>query len=230
MPKGKSAMKDAPTPRDFRSLLRTARNDVKEKYRLECEFILRVIGELGLRPGELAHLKESWVDFDEQEIAIPEQESCTKGRDNGPCGYCKKRAKSIAKHHDDISYEKAVVSRWQPKSGPRGVWFGWDDELFDLLDEYLSLNGEYQHSRVSVNRRISRVARVNARLDEEDVYPAALRAHAALLHARKGVRAPHLMEYMGWSKVDPAVECIRMTSGDTKSEFQRAHRTPINQV
>lgn len=230
MAEGKSTMMDAPSPREYRSLIRTTRNEVKEKYQLECEFILRIIGELGLRPGEIAHIKENWVDFDEQEIVIPPHEPCKKGRDGGPCGYCKKRAKSEAKHSDKISYEKALVDRWKPKSGPRRVWFGWNEELFDLLDEYLSYNGGYSHSRVSVNRRVSRIAEASNLVDTEDVYPAALRAHAALLHARKGVRAPHLMEYMGWSKVDPAVECVRMTSGDMKSEFQQAHRNVINQV
>lgn len=230
MAEGRSARNDAPTPRQYRSLIRTARNEIDEKYQLECCFVLRVIGELGLRPGEIAHFRENWVDFDEREIVIPSHEPCKKGRDGGPCGYCKKRARSEAKHDDEISYEKALVDRWKPKSGPRKVWFGWQGELFDLIDEYLSYNEEYPHSRVSVNRRISRIADANKRVDTDDVYPASLRAHAALLHARKGVRAPHLMEYMGWSKVDPAVECIRMTSGDMKSEFQRAHRAPVNPV
>lgn len=232
MASGRSAIEDAPSPREYRSLLRAARDRVDEDFQLECLFIVRLTGELGLRAGELSHLKEHWVDFETQEIVIPSHEPCTKGQDGGPCGYCKKRAEEAAQANNSVSYEKSVVDRWKPKveEGARRVWFGWNEDIFDLIDEYLSIHGEYPHSRVSVNRRVTRVADASDRVEKGDVYPAALRAHAAMLHAKKGVRAPHLKQYMGWSNVGPAMEYVDRASDDMLTEFKRAHQTPGNRV
>lgn len=83
---------DALDAREFEHLVR-ATHRMKDSQALEARFALFVAGKLGLRGGELAHLDESWVDWTERHIEIPEHDSCTKGkRDGEVCGYCRRRA------------------------------------------------------------------------------------------------------------------------------------------
>lgn len=223
---------DKPSPRAYRALVRSARDKVTqqkrddEELRLECELIIRLLGELGMRAGEISHLEEEWVDFGNEVITIPEHRECTGGQDGGPCGYCKKQARQMAnKDSNDMSYERALREYWRPKNdnAARDIWFGWNDDMFDLLDEYLALHGEYPHSRVSINRRVTQIAEESSRVEAESVYPHALRAHAAMYHARKGVRAFQLSQFMGWSDVSFAMDYIKMAADDVETEFKRAH-------
>ena len=230
MPKGGSAIEQMPNSREYRALKRAAREKVDsgrydtDAYRLECQFIVRVMGELGLRAGELSHITDDWVDFDQLEINIPSYDECTKGRDGGPCGYCKKRARRRAEHAE-ITYETALRDRWEPKNetSARSIWFGWNEELVEIIDEYLYKNGKYPHSRVSVNRRVTDIAEACDMVGADEIDPHSLRAHAAMFHAKRGVRAFQLKEFMGWSDVDGAMDYIRMASDDVRSELKRVH-------
>ena len=186
------------------------------------------MGELGLRAGEVVHLKENWIDWVQNEIHIPEFDRCDFGEDGGPCGYCKKQARQRAKKNDEISYEVALRDRWSPKGefASREIWFGWDPSMVDLIDEYLLKYGHYPHSRASINRRVNKIAECCELVDKEEIYPHALRGHAAKYHAGKGMRAFQLKEFMGWSDVGGAMDYIKMASNDVKSELKRVHRDP----
>lgn len=227
----RSAKEDLPSPREYRCLRRAAQKKVShakrddEEFRLECTFLLRVMGELGLRAGELTHLCDEWVDFTQNEIQIPEYDECTFGNDGGPCGYCKKQARQMAKKNDDISYEVALRDQWSPKGGfaARDVWFGYDESLIDLIDEYLLEFGHYTGSRASVNRRINTIAEECKLIEPEEVYPHALRGYAAKHHASMGVRAYQLQKYMGWGDISAVMDYVKMAPADVKSEMKRAH-------
>lgn len=230
-----SAREDAPSAREYRCLKRAARDHVThlkrddDEFRLECELVIRLMGELGLRAGEVPHLKESWVDFDQLEITLPTYDRCEDGQDGGPCGYCKQQAQQMANKRDDISYETALRKFWRPKNemAARTIWFGWNEDLVEILDEYLYKFGAYKHSRVSINRRVDKVASECNMVDVDDVYPHALRGHAALFHAKKGMRAYQLKEFMGWSEVDGAMDYIKLAANDVKSELKRVHQNPL---
>lgn len=230
----RSAKEDIPTPREYRALLRAAREKVDMKgedtqeFRLECTFIIRVMGEVGLRGGELAHLSDEWVDYSQNIIEIPNFDRCEMGQDGGACGYCKHQARLRSKKRDDTTYETALREYWQPKteSSARRIWFGWDEDLVEIIDEFLYKNDRYTGSRASVNRRIDRIAEACERVEKEDVYPNALRAHAAKFHSVRGMRAYHLKEFMGWSDVDGAMDYIKMSSSDIESELRRIHEHP----
>ena len=234
MGRSNSAKEDMPSPREYRSLKRSAEEKVTnprkddQEFRLECTFVLRLMGELGLRAGEVVHLTEDWVDFSQNEIHIPEYDRCDFGEDGGPCGYCKKQARQRARKNEEISYEVALRERWSPKGdfAVRDIWFGWDPTLVDTIDEYLLKYGHYPHSRASINRRINTIAEESELVETNDVYPHALRGYAAKYHATKGMRAFQLKEMMGWSEVDGAMDYIKMASNDVKSELKRIHRDP----
>lgn len=228
---GGKARDNAPTPREYRDLRRAVQNRVEAsrgddyEHRLECEFVLRMMGELGMRAGEIAHMKEDWVDFDRLQIEIPEFQQCEKGKDGGPCGYCKKQAKQSVKK-TDVSYEKALRRCWSPKNemAARTIPFGWDDELVDLIDEYMYKHGGFPKARVAINRRVDDMTEESDRVDKEDVFPHALRAHAAIYHAKKGMRAYHLTEFMGWADVSGAMPYIKMAADDLQTEMKRVHQ------
>lgn len=65
---------------------------------IEARFILFVAGRLGLRRGELTHFDESWIDWRKRRIDIPEQQTCEKGRNGGPCGHCRQMARQQTEH------------------------------------------------------------------------------------------------------------------------------------
>lgn len=224
MSRANSAKEDMPSPREYRALKRAAKDNVKEEFQLECSFVLRLMGELGLRAGEVSHLSQGWVNFDQNTIEIPSYDECEEGQDGGPCGYCKQQARQAAKNNG-ISYEKALRDRWEPKNdeSERNIWYGWDDGLVEIIDEYLFENEGYSASRASINRRIDRIADACKMVDREEVYPHALRGHAAMYHAKSGMRAFQLKEFMGWSKVDGAMPYIKMASDDVKTELRRIH-------
>lgn len=231
MPQANQAIEDAPSPREYGCLKRAAKNKVKKAgmeddlFRLECTFMLRVMGELGLRAGELTHITEEWIDFTENKIYIQGFDKCEFGKDGGPCGYCMKQARRSAEAHDDLSLGKAVQNRWEPKgqNAIREISFGWDKSLVELIHHFFEENSHIHCSRCTINRRIDKIAEHCKWVDVEDIYPHALRAHAAMYHARKGMRAYHLTEFMGWGNIEGAMPYIKMAPNDVESELKRVH-------
>ena len=84
--------------REFERLLQGIERIDCDWYRLQTRFVVLVAGRLGMRAGEIAHMREDWVDFRSGMIRIPEQDHCDKGEDGGPCGYCRSLAKSVVSH------------------------------------------------------------------------------------------------------------------------------------
>lgn len=230
----RAVLDDTPEPREYRDIKRAASEKVthrryeNKKFRLECEFLVRVMGELGLRAGEVVHLSEDWVDFSQDTIVIPEFDRCDYGDDGGPCGYCKKQARQREKKNEDISYEMALRDCWSPKTefAEREIWYGWDPTLVDLIDEYLIHFDHVPLARCTVNRRMDKIAEESELVEKDDIYPHALRGHAAKYHASKGMRAFQLKELMGWSDVSASMDYIKLASNDVRSELKRVHRDP----
>lgn len=98
---------DALSDREFETLVE-ASYDMKPSQALEARAALFVCGKLGLRGGELAHLDESWIDWSEKTIEIPEFHACEKGVNDGEiCGYCRRRAVEELKTNN-LTVQEAV--------------------------------------------------------------------------------------------------------------------------
>lgn len=199
-------------------------DELDEPYAAEARFILVVGGRLGLRAGEIAHFKKDWVNFSRQMIEIPAHEPCSKGRGGDRCGYCYKRAREAVERDDELTLEAALEQRWNPKTSNsvRAVPFGFADWIVDAIEEFLWRYDEYEHSRVSVNRRMDRLASA-AGLPEDSVYPHALRATAATHHAYRGLPAPALQSLMGWSKLSVAEKYLRLSGSATADALNETH-------
>lgn len=183
-----------------------------------------MMGQLGMRAGELAHISEDWVDFEQCKIRVPDHDPCETGKDGGICGYCKKRASSRAEH-SDLSFEEALEERWEPKleSSARTLPYGWDKDLVETTEQFFYQYDGWPTARIGVNRRVDRVAEATPIVDVSEVYPHALRARAAKYHAREGLRAFQLKRFMGWSNVEGAMEYIKMVSNDVEDQLERIH-------
>ncbi|WP_226043536.1 site-specific integrase [Natrinema sp. DC36] len=78
--------------REFELLLRGAR-ELKEPFDFEARLVIHLAAKLGLRAGEIAHLRTDWINFYERVIEIPQFDECDFGSDGGVCGYCRGRAR-----------------------------------------------------------------------------------------------------------------------------------------
>lgn len=101
------ARDDALTPRQFEQLL-NATHDIKQSsIAIETRAVLFLAGRVGLRKGEITHLRESWFDWGDGTLTIPPHQSCTKGQHGSePCGYCRRRAEDRVKTNN-ITAEQA---------------------------------------------------------------------------------------------------------------------------
>lgn len=253
---------DALTDREFETLLE-ATHEMKASQALEARTALFACGKLGLRGGELAHLDESWVDWSEKIIEIPEFDACTKGVNDGEiCGYCRRRAVEELKTNNltvqeamdavryefdesalrelgadgiretaqqlraevNITYREAESRRWKPKTpnSAREIPFDFDIRVQMTLEQFFDQYEGWDKSKSTVNRRINRVAEV-AGIDSR-VYPHALRATAASVHAARSVSAYSLMSIMGWADPATARVYIRSNSDQANREIRSKHR------
>lgn len=224
-PNGRSARLDAPTNRQYRLMKIDTNRHVDPEYRKECMFVLVTMGELGLRAGEVAHMRREWVDESNKSIQIPRFDECDHGESGGVCGYCTAQAK-LSVENNGIPLEEALENRWEPKieASARTVPYHWSDEIVRIYDRFFIDRDRFDLSRVAVNRRVNRIARATDVIDEDDIYPHALRAHAAIHHVNNGLRAFPLAKFMGWDGPSGALPYIKLASKDVKSAFDQAYK------
>lgn len=101
----KHSKEDALNEKEFEKLLQSIERIDCNWYRLQTRFVVLMSGRLGMRAGEIAHMDEEWINYREGMIHIPKQDTCTKGEDGGPCGYCRSLAKSVVKHAVPTKHE-----------------------------------------------------------------------------------------------------------------------------
>lgn len=220
----RSAKEDAPTRREYRDLLRAAKRlDGKDEFKYT--FITRTMGELGLRAGEVSHMRRDWVDLERGRIEIPAHDPCDHGRDGSVCGYCRSQAKQAVDYRpDELTLEGELQRRWKPKLGAsnRSVIYNFDDSLFELFDVFFHRHERFPWCRSVFNRWVNDLAEESDLIEDKDeIYPHAFRGHAARRFARKGMRAHTLRRHMGWGSVEAALDYIRMEADDIEDELSR---------
>jgi len=195
-----------------------AAGDLRFPWDAEATLILVLGGELGMRAGEICHIREDWINWKRGLIEIPQHDPCTFGKDGGICGYCHGQAELAVDCNDDLSLEDALEERWNPKTSTsaRSIPFDHSDRAEDVLIAFFSEFDAYPHSRISVNRRVNTVAEA-AGFDRDRVYPHALRATAASTLAYAGLPPVALQGLFGWAQIETANKYIRTSGGATKS-------------
>lgn len=220
---------DALSEREFELLLQGARELGATNYYRACdpEFVVYVLGRLGLRRGELAHLEESWIDWREKMIYIPTNESCTNGKGGEVCGYCKQLAKQRVDVADDLDLETALSWMWVPKTeaGSRGVYYGFDARAELYIERYFGSNeiDSFAAGSNAVNRRVKRSAELAPELNPEHITPHCLRATAATYHVGRGLKLLPLMQLMGWKDPSTAKVYISTSGENTARQLNAIH-------
>lgn len=215
---------DALEDRDFQLLLE-ATYELKDYFALESRFIILVAGRLGLRAGEIVHMQESWIDWRRQMIEIPLHEPCEKGKDGGPCGYCRQLATQRLEHNEDMTETEALRLAWSPKTqaGSRSIPFDFHPRAEIVVERYFDRFDSFQTSKSGINRRLNKAVEYVDELDESELYPHCLRATAASYHASRGLDAISLQSLMGWADLSTAHRYVRRSGDRTRRALQAAH-------
>lgn len=215
---------DALTEREYELLLEGARE--MDGYRgVEARFIIAVAGRLGLRAGEIAHMRESWVDWRQTMLQIPAHQPCEKGRGGGICGICRQQKRQCANHNDGISLADLDGDWWRPKTGAavRGVPFDWDPRVQLVIERFFDQFDRFSRSQTAINRRVTRAAEHADGIDSDNVYPHALRASAASYHASRGLGPNALTSMMGWASLTTAQVYISRSDENTQRAVRSVH-------
>jgi integrase len=222
-----------------------------EYWGLQCRLILFLSGRLGMRAGEIAHMKESWIDWRRSMIEIPLHEPCEKGRDGGICGMCKQNARQKATDRTEKRYESAHDSldadaELEPGGGLAHEAILDEEEFYDggwsaktenaareipfdsvvragiAVDRFFEIYDEWPRSQTVINRRVDRMAENTAGIDEDELYPHALRSSAATFWADHGLNSHSLKGLMGWSQLSTSRAYISESSQRTAQAMRDA--------
>jgi len=219
---------DALSDREYERLVAATHRLDDGYHALETRLVVLVAGRLGLRAGEIAHMRDSWIDRRNRMIRIPAQQNCTKGRNGGRCGYCKRQAKQVVKYADadeegeDAVYERALEAMWNPKTdaAARDVPYDSDTRTALTIEEYFEKYENFKASRVAVNRRVDAAAEAAVDLDPSSVYPHCLRSTAAEHLVARGLDVVALKQMFGWASFQTA-ECYIAGSGEATARKLR---------
>jgi len=217
---------DALDEREFELLLEGA-SRMDDYYGDQALFACLVLGRLGLRRGELTHMREEWVDWRRETISVPLQQDCHGERQgDGPCGTCRQLAQQRADHCDDVGLEDALADQWRAKTpaAARDVYFGFDARARLHVERFFDEHDEWPFAAAAINRRIKRAAEHAEGLDPDDVYPHALRATAASYHAGRGLETLSLMQMMGWAQLSTAEVYVSRNSRNTARQLDAIHQ------
>jgi integrase len=222
-----------------------------EYYGLQCRFILFLSGRLGLRAGEIAHMKEDWIDWRRSMIEIPLHQTCEKGKDGGICGMCKQNArqksdgrteKRYERVHDDLEAgdelepggglaQKAVLNEeefyqggWTAKTqnAAREIPFDSVVRAGIVVDRFFEKFDEWPLSQTAINRRVDRMAEMTEGIQDDALYPHALRSSAATFWADHGLNAHSLKGLMGWAQLSTSRVYISESSQRTAQAMRDA--------
>ena len=149
----------------------------------------------GLRIGEVAHLKASWIDWDKCSITIPSRQECT-------CSEC-------------IKFRGGL---WMPKTeaGQRSLL------IVPELEPYLQrLDGGIDRTRQALCQRFQKIKKRSRLLKVS--YPHALRATFATRLAEQGISAPSLTYLLGWAGLQTAEAYVQSSMKRAHQEFRTMH-------
>lgn len=220
---------------------------MKDYFDQEARLIVFLAGRLGLRVGEIVHMRESWINWRRQMIQIPEHQHCEKGKDGGVCGYCRQGAKQMAEVRTDwrmdeaysedlemhepghkvtpetvVNEEQMLDRMWSAKTpaAAREVPFDASPRAEIVLERYFDRFDRFQISKSGVNRRLNRAAERAHGLEPDGIRPHGLRSTAASYWAGRGLSTIPLQSMFGWVKLTTAERYVA-SSGERTARAVR---------
>lgn len=198
------------TERQFEQLLIGATQLKGESRQLEARAALLLGGRLGLRPGEVVHFDEEWVDWRREMIQIPRHRDCE-------CGYCKNQAKE--------SDSDTLEDYWTPKTDAavRDVPYGFSRRAGVAIGLLINEHGGYPNSYATLQRRVNNSLEAAPDLSKDSTTPHGLRATAASYHAGRGLDAGPLQSMFGWEDLATAKSYISVGGAMTARALGEVH-------
>lgn len=220
----KHSKEDALSEREF-ELLWEGAGRMDGYRRTEARFIVMAAGRLGLRAGEIAHLREDWLDRRQQQIKIPAHQPCRKGKHGGTCGYCRQQIQQCVNYNDDVQRCDIDDHWWRPKTeaGVRGVPYDFQARAGMAIERFFDEFDAFERSYTAIGRRLKTAAELAPELDPQDIYPHALRATAATYHASRGLDVHPLTSLLGWANLSTAEVYIARSDSNTQRALRSAH-------
>jgi len=213
------------TEREFERLLIGAMRIDDPQRSMETRAMLLIGGRMGLRPGEVTHIDASWINRRREMLSIPSYDPCDKGRNGGPCGYCKQAAKQQIDHDDGKDLEDILDGYWNPKTDAavRDVPFGWDQRIAVAIEWLIDTHGGWPHSFSTLQRRLDTALELADGLDADETTLHGLRATAASYHAGRGLDAGPLQSMFGWRDLSTARNYIAVDGQMTARALGEVH-------
>jgi integrase len=213
------------TEREFERLLIGAGSLNDPIDQLQARAAILIGGRLGMRPGEVVHLSSDWVNRRREMIHIPGHDPCTKGRDGGPCGYCKQAVKQQLKHDESKVFEDVLEDYWNPKTDAavRDVPYRFSQRVGVAIEMLLKEFDGFPHSFSTLQRRLNESLDAAPDLNRESTTLHGLRATAASYHAGRGLDAGPLQSMFGWEDLSTARNYIAVDGEMTARALGEVH-------
>jgi helix-turn-helix protein len=200
-------------PSEFYSLYLGSLALPDETHRTQASVVTLLGGRLGLRPGEIQHLHEGWIDWDRGELCIPDRDPCA-------CELCWQTARTAQRAGDGRRLNEIITeTMWTSPGGGRTIPFAWSNRLTAALaivceEEYLDITVE------SIAQLITASAELAQGLDTEAIDFHTLRATGASFFADAGFPAHRVAGLLG-EPLSVAREFTRSEGGDAREQLFR---------
>ncbi|WEL29839.1 tyrosine-type recombinase/integrase [Haloferax volcanii] len=217
---------DALSDREFELLVEGTYRMDDDYFALESRLVVFLAGRYGMRAGEIAHMREDWIDWERGMITIPRHQPCEKGRDGKKCGYCRQAAEQMADHNPGLDFETALKYLWSPKTenSAREIPIDATARARIALQRYFERFDRFQASRGVVNRRVTWAAEEAEEIDADELYPHALRATAASYYVSRGIDIIALKAMFGWECLSTAQHYLQDSGERTARSLRRLSR------
>lgn len=188
-----------------------------EQRRRDACYVLLLMGRLGLRPAEIGHLHDGWIDWARGDLHVPAHDPCA-------CRNCWETASERSQDTDRSVEEQLQAECWSPPEGPdgaRSIAFGWSRRLTAVIDGVLG-DRQYLDADPEAIAALVDEATENAwELDRESVSIDAIRSSAGVFLATAGFGPRRLAELLVIDE-ETAGAFARIGGGELRNHLYRA--------
>lgn len=164
--------------------------------------IITLAGYQGMRSSEIAHMRKSWINYQDKTIEIPEEQDCE-------CGECISKAKKKARldEIEESKVDKIKKTAWKPKTTSGIRMMPIRERAYKYIEDYFESEDDIGCSRQTIFNHIKSLARKSS--ITKKIYPHSLRSTGATLWGQTGISATSLCAIMGWSDIETAYNYVK---------------------
>lgn len=203
------------SPEGFYALYLGSLSIEDETQRTDACLTILLIGRLGLRPGELIHLHEGWIDWTRGELRVPGYDPCA-------CDVCWEQAQQQAQHSERDAESILRDDCWQPQgtTAPRMLSFGWSNRLTGALRTTFQHRQYLPYTEAEVRSLLGRAATHVDGIDQDAISVGILRATALEFLASAGF-GPRRLAELTVTTEETAGAFARVSGGEVRNHLYR---------